>query len=106
MSPQPFVENSVGVSVQQDKDGVIGRKVSLAPCAVQEQVCKVVEASHHGIIVPLGSAVACVNKIKMHEERRSCWKRNPVQQAATKKKKDFSKERKKKITFNCISEAL
>lgn len=92
MSPQPFIENSVGVSVQQDKDGVIGRKVSLAPCAVQEQVCKVVEASHHGVIVPLGSAVACINKIKMREERRSFLKRNPVQQAATKKKGFFFKK--------------
>lgn len=73
MSSQPFIENSVGVSVQQDKDGVVGRKVSLAPCAIQEQVCKVVEASHHGIIVPLGSTVACINKIKMHEEKKKLF---------------------------------
>lgn len=86
MSPQPFIENSVGVSVQQDKDGVIGRKVSLAPCSVQEQVCKVVEASHHGVIIPLGGAVACVNQMKMHERRRSFLRRNPEQQAMTNNK--------------------
>lgn len=69
VSPQPLIENSVGVSVQQHKDGVIGRKVSLATCSIQEQVCKVVEASHHGVVVPLGGAVACVKGMKTHEKK-------------------------------------
>lgn len=60
VSPQPFVEYSVGVGVQQDEDGVVGRQVSLSACAVQEQVCQVVEASHHRVIVPLWGAVACI----------------------------------------------
>lgn len=68
VSPQPFVEYSVGVGVQQDEDGVVGRQVSLPACAVQEQVCQVVEASHHWVIVPLGGAVACNGKMKTHKE--------------------------------------
>lgn len=68
VSPQPFVKYSIGVGVEQDEDGVIGREVSLSSCAIQEQVCQVVKAPHHRVVVPLGGAVACQNSQKTHQE--------------------------------------
>lgn len=55
---EPFIEDSVGESVQQDEDGIIRGEVSLSACAVEEEVGQVVEAADHWIIHPLGSAVA------------------------------------------------
>ena len=58
LSPQPFVKDGVSVCVEQHEDGVVGREVGLSPCAVQEEMCQVVEAPDHGVIIPLGGAVA------------------------------------------------
>lgn len=64
MSPQPFVKYGVGVGVEQNKDGVIGGQVSLSSSSIQEQMSQVVEASHYGVVVPLGGAVTCQNSMK------------------------------------------
>lgn len=69
MSPQPFVKYGIGEGVEQDKDGVIGGKVSLSSCPVQKQVSQVVEAPHYGVVVPLGGAVACQNTTRNHERK-------------------------------------
>lgn len=58
MPAKPLVEDGVGEGVQQDKDGVIGREVSLSTRPVEEEVGQVVEAADHGVIHPLGGAVA------------------------------------------------
>lgn len=58
MPAQPLVKDGVGEGVQQDKDGVIGGKVSLPACAVEEEVGQVVEAADHRVVHPLGGAVA------------------------------------------------
>ena len=59
VSPQPLVEDGVGVGVEQDEDGVVGGEVGLAAGAVQEQMGQVVQAADGGVVVPLGGAVAC-----------------------------------------------
>lgn len=59
VSPQPFIKHSIGECVEQDKNGIVGREVRLSSRPVQEQMGQVVEASHYGVVVPLGGAVAC-----------------------------------------------
>lgn len=49
--------------MEQDKDGVIGREVGLSSCPIQEQMGQIVEASHYGVVVPLGGTVACQNNM-------------------------------------------
>ncbi len=71
MSPQPFIKYSVGVGVEKDEDGVIGREVSLSSSAVQEQMGQVVEAPHHRVVHPLGGAVACQNNRKCMRKCRN-----------------------------------
>lgn len=55
---KPLVKDGVGEGVQQDKDGVVGREVSLSACSVEEEMGQVVEAADHGVVHPLGGAVA------------------------------------------------
>lgn len=55
---EPLVEDGVGERVQQDKDGIVGRKVSLSARPVEEEVSQVVEAADHRVVHPLGGAVA------------------------------------------------
>lgn len=61
MSPQPFVEYGVSVGVEQNEDGVVGGQVSLSSSSIQEQMGQVVEASHYGVVVPLGGTVTYQN---------------------------------------------
>lgn len=68
VSSQPLVKYGVSVGVEQDKDGVIGRQVSLATCPIQEQMGQVMEAPHHGVVVSFGGAVACQNNVRSHVE--------------------------------------
>lgn len=68
MSSQPLVKYGVSVGVEQDKDGVVGRQVSLAACPIQEQMGQVMEAPHHGVVVSLGGAVACQKNVRIHAE--------------------------------------
>lgn len=55
---KPLIEDGVGEGVQQDKDGVVGREVSLSARPVEEEMGQVVEAADHGVVHPLGGAVA------------------------------------------------
>ncbi len=55
---EPLVEDCVGECVQQDKDGIVGREVSLSACPVEEEVGQVVEAADHRVVHPLGGTVA------------------------------------------------
>lgn len=55
---KPLVKDGIGERVQQDKDGVVGREVSLSARPVEEKVSQVVEAADHGVVHPLGGAVA------------------------------------------------
>lgn len=54
----PLVEDRIGEGVQQDKDGVVGREVSLSARPVEKEMGQVVEAADHGVVHPLGGAVA------------------------------------------------
>lgn len=58
MPADPLVEDCIGEGVQQDKDGVVGREVSLSACPVEEEMGQVVEAADHGVVHPLGGAVS------------------------------------------------
>lgn len=55
---EPLVEDRIGERVQQDKDGVIGREVSLSARPVEEEVGQVVQAADYRVIRPLGGTVA------------------------------------------------
>lgn len=72
MSPQPLIKNGISECVEQDKDGVVGGEVSLSSCPVQEQMGQVVEAPHHGVISPLGGAVACPWNSNSNYKKKQC----------------------------------
>lgn len=55
---KPLIKDGVGEGVQQDEDGVVGREVSLSARPVEEEMGQVVEAADHGVVHPLGGAVA------------------------------------------------
>lgn len=58
MPADPLVKDCISEGVQQDKDGVVGREVSLSARPIEEEMGQVVEAADHGVIHPLGGAVA------------------------------------------------
>lgn len=55
---EPLVKDGIGEGVQQDKNGIVGREVSLSAGPVEEEVGQVVEAADHGVVSPLRGAVA------------------------------------------------
>ena len=55
---EPLIKDCVSEGVQQDKDGIIGREVSLPARPVEEEVGQVVEAADHRVVHPLRGAVA------------------------------------------------
>lgn len=57
MSPEPLVKDGISEGVQQDKDGVVWRQVGGSARAVQEQMCQVVQTSHHWVVGPGRGAV-------------------------------------------------
>ena len=58
VAAEPLVEDCVGEGVQQDKDGIVGREVSLPARPIEKEVGQVVEAADHRVVRPLGGAVA------------------------------------------------
>lgn len=58
MPAEPLVKDCIGKGVKQDKDGIIGRQVSLSTRPVEEEVGQIVKTADHWVVHPLGGAVA------------------------------------------------
>lgn len=58
MPAEPLVKDCISKGVKQDKDGIIGRQVSLSTRPVEEEVGQIVKTADHWVVHPLGGAVA------------------------------------------------